>query len=234
MRSRYLLSTLSALSLLLSVVSGCPGPDCEAAHDASPAPVYLATTKPCDVCHHGADQPPQRAVSTITSHRCASKSIVPYTSGSSTFWLSTPSCPSQTTVTSWMPQSDTCAAPQSGGLATKTLPAVTFTSYASGSPPATVFLPASTPSPITHTTILPGSCVPSEIYHPGSTYWGTATQFTTVTSTIVKTESYPGPTVNNTLPGSTQVVTYTRPGETIVTTLSESARTITLTTGMDL
>jgi hypothetical protein len=234
MRSRYLLSTLSALSLLLFVVSGCPGPDCEAAHDASPAPVYLATTKPCDVCHHGADQPPQRAVSTITSHRCASKSIVPYTSGSSTFWLSTPSCPSQTTVTSWMPQSDTCAAPQSGGLATKTLPAVTFTSYASGSLPATVFLPASTPSPITHTTILPGSCVPSEIYHPGSTYWGTATQFTTVTSTIVKTESYPGPTVNNTLPGSTQVVTYTRPGETIVTTLSESARTITLTTGMDL
>jgi hypothetical protein len=234
MRSRYLLSTLSALSLLLFVVSGCPGPDCEAAHDASPAPVYLATTKPCDVCHHGADQPPQRAVSTITSHRCASKSIVPYTSGSSTFWLSTPSCPSQTTVTSWMPQSDTCAAPQSGGLATKTHPAVTFTSYASGSPPATVFLPASTPSPITHTTILPGSCVPSEIYHPGSTYWGTATQFTTVTSTIVKTESYPGPTVNNTLPGSTQVVTYTRPGETIVTTLSESARTITLTMGMDL
>jgi hypothetical protein len=234
MLSRYLLSTLSALSLLLSIVSGCPGPDCEAAHDESPAPVYLISIKPCDECHQGADQSPQRAVSTITYHRCASKSIVPYTSGSSTFWLSTPSCPSQTTVTSWMPQSDTCAAPQSGGLATKTLPAVTFTSYAPGSPPATVFLPASTPSPITHTTILSGSCVPSEIYHPGSTYWGTATQLTTVTSTIVKTESYPGPTVNNTLPASTQVVTYTRPGETIVTTLSESARTITLTTGMDL
>jgi hypothetical protein len=32
----------------------------------------------CDGCHHGAVQTPQRPVSTITSHRCASASIVPY------------------------------------------------------------------------------------------------------------------------------------------------------------
>jgi hypothetical protein len=223
MLSRYLLSTLLALSLLLFTVSGCPGPDCVGAYDASAASIR----------YNGEDQQIQRPVSTITSSRCTSKSAVPYTSGSSTFWLPTPSCPVQTTVTSWVPQSDTCAAPQSGGLATTTLPAVTYTSYASGSPPATVFLPASTLSAITYTTILSGSCLPNETYHPGSTFWGTATQFTTVTSTIVRTESYPGPTVVNTIPGSTQVVTYTRPGETIVTTLPGSARTITLTTGMD-
>jgi hypothetical protein len=223
MLSRYLLSTLSALSLLLSIVSGCPGPDCEGSYDASAASIR----------YHGADEQIQRPVSTITSSRCTSKSAVPYTSGSSTFWPPTPSCSVQTTVTSWVPQSDTCAAPQSGGLATTTLPAVTHTSYASGSPPATVFLPASTPSPITYTTILSGSCLSNETYHPGSTYWATATQFTTVTSTIVRNESYPGPTVVNTIPGSTQVITYTLPGETVVTTLPESARTITLTTGMD-
>jgi hypothetical protein len=204
MPSRYLLSTLSALSLLLFTVSGCP--DCVGAYDASAASIR----------YHGEDQQIQRPVSTITSSRCTSKSAVPYTSGSSTFWLPTPSCPVQTTVTSWVPQSDTCAAPQSGGLAT-----------------TTVFLPASTLSPIIYTTSLSGSCLPSDVYHPGSTYWGTATQFTTVTSTTVRNESYPGPTVVKTIPGSTQVVTYTRPGETVVTTLPESARTTTFTTGMD-
>ena len=232
MLSKYIPSSLLVLSLLLPTAIGCPGPDCVA--NESTAVVPFTTTKPCDGCHHGAMQLPRRPVSTITSHRCDSKSIVPYTSGSSTFWLSTPGCPSQTTVTSWIPPSDTCAAPQSGGLATRTLPAVTYTSYASGSPPATVFLPASTPSPVTHTTVLSGSCLPSEIYHPGSTFWGTATRYTTLTSTIVETETLQGPTIVDTLPGSTQVVTYTRPGETVVTTLPESARTITLTTGINL
>jgi hypothetical protein len=211
MLSRYLLSTLSALSLLLSIVSACPGPDCVGTYDASAASIH----------YHGADEQIQRPVSTITSSRCTSKSAVPYTPGSSTFWLPTPSCPVQTTVTSWVPQSDTCAAPQSGGLATLTLPAVTFTSYASGSPPATVFLPASTLSPTTYTTILSGSCLPNETYHQGSTYWATATQFTTVTSTIVRNESYPGPTV----PGPIQTIVSTQAGSTIVLTQTEPGST---------
>lgn len=163
----------------------------------------------------------QRPVSTITSSRCTSKSAVPYTSWSSTFWLPKLSCPVQTTMTSWVPQSETCAAPQSGGLATTTLPAVTFTPYASGSPPATVFLPASTLSTTTYTTILSGSCLPNETYHPGSTYWATVTQFTTVTSTIVRNESYPGPTV----PGPIQTIVSTQVGYTIILTQTEPGST---------
>jgi hypothetical protein len=216
---RRLITTLSALSILatlasVTLASGCPGPDCLAVNQARQAPVYVTTTKPCDGCHHEPTSPRQQSIITITSRRCTTSSIVPYTSGSSTFWLSTPRCPSQPTVTSWMPQNDTCAAPQSAGQATTTLP------------------------PITFTTVLPGSCSPSEIFHPGSTVWGTVTQLTTVTSTIVQTSieysvsraSYPGPTIVSTLPGSTQVITYTRPGETLIFTPSASLRTVTWTT----
>jgi hypothetical protein len=170
--------------------------------------------------------------------------VVPYTSGSSTFWISTPSCPSQPTVTSWMSTNGTCAAPQSGNLITTTLPAytvtqpVTYTSYATESPPATITLSANTLPPITYTTVLPGSCSPSEVFFPGSTILGTATQLTTITSTIVQTAteysisraSYPGPMVVRTLPGSTQVITYTRPGETLVFTPYASLQIVTLTT----
>lgn len=212
--SRRLISTLSTLSILTALAFGCPGPDCLAINQARQAPVYITTTKPCDGCHHEPTSPHQQSVVTITSRQCTSKSVVPYTSGSSTFWLSTPSCPSQPTVTSWMTQNGTCAAPQSAGRATTTLAAVTYT------------------------TVLPGSCAPSEIYYPGSTIWGTATQLTTITSTIVQTAtqysvsnaSYPGPTIVSTLPGSTQVITYTRPGETLVFTPPASLQTVTLTT----
>jgi hypothetical protein len=209
-----LITTLSALLILTALASGCPGPDCLAINQARQAPVYITTTKPCDGCHHEPTSPRQQSVITITSSKCTSSSVVPYTSGTSTFWFSTPSCPSQPTVTSWMSQNGTCAAPQSAGRATTTLP------------------------PITYTTVLPGSCSPSEIYYPGSTIWGTATQLTTITSTIVQTSieysvssaSYPGPTIVSTLPGSTQVITYTRPGETLIFTPPASLQTVTWTT----
>ena len=158
--SRRLISTLSTLSILATLTLGCPGPDCLAINQARQAPVYVTTTRPCDGCHHDSTSPARQSIITITSRQCTSKSIVPYTSGSSIFWLSTPSCPSQPTVTSWMPQNGTCAAPRSAGQATTTLPPVTFT------------------------TVLPGSCSPSEIHYPGSTIWGTATHLTTITSTI--------------------------------------------------
>jgi hypothetical protein len=237
-------STLSALLIFTTLAFGCPGPDCLAINKARQVPIYVTSTKPCDECHHEPTSPLTRPVVTITSHQCASRSVVPYTSGSSTFWVSTPSCPSQPTVTSWMSTNGTCAAPQSGNLITTTLPAytvtqpVTYTSYATGSPPATVNLPPSTLPPITYTTVLPGSCSPSEVFFPGSTIWGTATQLTTITSTIVQTateysvshESYFGPTVVSTLPGSNQVITYTRPGETLFFTPSASLQIVTLTT----
>jgi hypothetical protein len=208
---RRLISTLSALSILTALAFGCPGPDCLATNQARQAPVYITATKPCDGCHHEPTSPHQQSVITITSRTCSSNSIVPYTSGSSTFWLSTPSCPSAPTVTSWMPQNATCAAPQSAGQATKTLPAVTYT------------------------TVLPESCSPSEIRYPGSTIWGTTTYLTTITSTIVQTSteysisqaSYPGPTIVSTLPGSTQVITYTRTGETLIFTPPASLQTVT-------
>lgn len=185
-----LVSTLFTLLILTTLAFGCPGPDCLATDRARQASAYVTTTKPCDGCHHEPTSPPQRPVITITSRQCATRSILPYTSGSSTFWLSTPSCPLQPTVTSWIPRNGTCP--------------------------------------------LPGSCSPA----PGATFWGTATQLTTVTSTIVQTSTeysvshalYPGPTVVSTLPGSTQVITYTRPGETLVFTPSASLQTITLTT----
>jgi hypothetical protein len=237
-------STLSALLIFTTLAFGCPGPDCLATNRARQAPVYVTSTEPCDECHHEPTSPAQRPVVTISSYQCSTRSVVPYTSGYSTFWVSTPTCPSQPTVTSWMTTNGTCAAPQSGNLVTTTLPAytvtrpVTYTSYATGSPPATVTLPASTLPPITYTTVLAGSCSPSEVYFPGSMIWGTATQLTTITSTIVQTAteysisraSYPGPTVVSTLPGSTQVITYTRPGETLVFTPSASVQIVTLTT----
>lgn len=111
--SRRLISTLSTLSILTALAFGCPGLDCLAINQARQAPVYITTTKPCDGCHHEPTSPHQQSITTITSRQCSSKSAVPYTSGSSTFWLSTPSCPSQPTVTSWMTQNGTCAAPQS-------------------------------------------------------------------------------------------------------------------------
>lgn len=193
--SRRLISALSTLSVLTAIAFGCPGPDCLATNQARQAPVYVTTTKPCDGCHHEPTSSHQQSVITITSRQCSTKSVVPYTSGSSTFWLSTPSCPSQPTVTSWMTQDGTCVVPQSVGRTTTTLAAIAYT------------------------TVLPGSCSPSEIYYPGSTVWGTATQLTTITSTIVQTAteysishaSYPGPTVVSMLPGSTQVITYTHP-----------------------
>jgi hypothetical protein len=203
--------TLSALLIFTTLAFGCPGPDCLATNRARQAPVYVTGTKPCDECHHEPTSPAQRPVITITSHQCASRSVVPYTSASSTFWVSTPSCPSQPTVTSWMSANGTCAAPQSGNLVTTTLPAytvtrpITYTSYVTGSPPATITLPASTLPPITYTTVLPGSCTPIEVYSPGSA-------------------------VVSTLPGSTQVITYTRPGETLVFMPSDSLRVVTLTT----
>lgn len=212
--SRRLILTLSTLFILIALAFGCPGPDCLAVNQARQAPVYITTTKPCDGCHHEPTSPRQQSVITITSRQCTSKSLVPYTSGSATFLLSTPNCPSQPTVTSWMTQSGTCPTPQSAGRATETLP------------------------PVTYTTVLPGSCSPSEIHYPGSTIWGTATYLTTITSTIVQTStehsishaSYPGPTIVSTLPGSTQVITYTRPGETLVFTPPASLQTVTFTT----
>ena len=212
--SKRLVVTLSTLLSLTALVFGCPGPDCLAINQARQAPAYITSTEPCDQCHHEPTSPRQQSVITITSRQCTSKSIVPYTSGSSTFWLSSPSCPSQPTVTSWMSQNGTCAAAQSAGRATTTLPAVTYT------------------------TVLPESCSPSEIHYPGSTIWGTATQLTTITSTIVQTSteysvshaSYPGPTIVSTLPGSTQVITYTRPGETLVFTPPAYLQIVTWTT----
>ena len=153
--SRRLISALSTLSVLAAIAFGCPGPDCLAINQARQAPVYITITKPCDGCHHEPTSPHQQPVITITSRQCSSKSVVPYTSGSSTFWLSTPSCPSQPTVTSWMTQDGTCVAPQSAGRATTTLAAITYT------------------------TVLPGSGSPSEIYYPSSTVWGTATTIRT-------------------------------------------------------
>lgn len=76
--------------------------------------------------HHVPTSPHQKFVITITSRQCSSDSVVPCTSGSSTFWPSTSSCPSQPTVTSWMTRDGTCAAPQSAGRATEALPPITY------------------------------------------------------------------------------------------------------------
>lgn len=190
---------LSILYLLLSTSQACPGPDCEETYNAPPNAAYITTTERCtgpDGCYREPTPPPQHPVVTITSHRCASKSIVPYTSSSSTFWLSSVTCSTLSAVTSWLAPNDTCIAPQSCGSASTiyqnvTLPAstalsvttvkwpITHTVFASGSAPATVTLPASTLPQATETTILQGSCAPNEIFHPASTVYGITTELTT-------------------------------------------------------
>lgn len=129
--SRHLLLALSTLYSFLTISHACPGPDCAEPHDQPLNAVYLTTTKPCMGCHHASSLPLQHPIITIMSHKCASQSVVPYTSGSSTYWVSSASCPRLPAVTSWIPANEICIAPQSCGPASTiyenvTLPASSY------------------------------------------------------------------------------------------------------------
>lgn len=177
---------LSALCLLFfsALVEACP--ECEAMGMIGYAPYAVTTTIPCHNCHH--DQPtspPQPPAITLTEHKCSSRTITPYTSGTATYLVS--SC-TPTTITAWTTQNATCPGPVQASATTVyqniTQPAlvstvlryvnitvpVTYTSYASGSPPATVTLPASTAWQYT---------VRETSYPVLSTVLGTTTQLTT-------------------------------------------------------
>lgn len=247
-----LVSTLSTLLILTTLVFACPGPDCLATDRARQAPVYITTTKPCHgaICHHEPTSPPQRPVITITSHRCATKSIIPYTSGSSTFWLSTPSCPLQPTVTSWMPRSGTCPLPV-WGTATHLTTIIstivqTSTEYS--------IAHASYPGPTVVST-LPGSTQVITYTRPGETLvftpsaslqtitlttdGATMTQTqaaSSVTYTSIQAPSYytvttsiDALTLTTVLAAPTQVVTESLPGQTVVITRTLPAVTQYLT-----
>lgn len=167
---------LSALCLLFSsaLVEACA--ECEEKGMIGVIPFAITSTVPCHDCHHQQTSPPNSPVITVTSHKCASRTVTPYTSGTSTFWVSSSSCP--------VPQSPICPAPVQASATTVfrnitqppllstilryvnvTIP-ITYTSYATGSPPATVTLPASTAIRETSYPVL-------------STVIGTATQLTT-------------------------------------------------------
>ncbi|KAK0278633.1 hypothetical protein LTR35_004332 [Friedmanniomyces endolithicus] len=203
-----------ALFCFLSHVTATAAPclECEEGMEM-PAPVIVTTTEPCCECGECEEMPmttPAVFISTVSV--CAAttpqSSIIPYTSGSSTYWISScvPSTlwytPSATTM--WYTQNAsvlTCAPETSVVYSTTTAPG-------SGSclPPSTITLPATTS---TASTIIYSN--------------GTAPPAQTVT--VISTQGY------TTEVDFTSDVYTTLPGLTVTGSTTVISTTTSLTTG---
>ncbi|KAK5163928.1 uncharacterized protein LTR77_010323 [Saxophila tyrrhenica] len=177
--SFFFLAFFSPISLASAVPDALPCPECEdeppvpvqlepcheCEHMHPPPPVYVTTTEDCDECEHNHPKTtPFVFTSTISTCRrqTTSHSFTPYTSGSSTFFLS--SC-KPTTLTKTQhracetPSPSTITAP--GSISTKTLfgngTAVTITSYRNNTAPANTITVVSTKWQPGKTTTIAGS-----------------------------------------------------------------------------
>lgn len=123
---------LAFAPIVCASAAPCPGPDCE----KGPVPVYTTTTKPCDECEH------EKPTSTCTTQR----TVIPYTSGSSTFYIHTTTLTEHATCETTPPQyceNKTKTVYQNGtGVAPAEVSTVsltqTITSWKKGPAPATV------------------------------------------------------------------------------------------------
>ncbi|KAK0265837.1 hypothetical protein LTS09_001074 [Friedmanniomyces endolithicus] len=225
-----------ALFCFLSHVAATAAPcvECEEGMEM-PAPVIITTTEPCCECGECEEMPmttPAVFISTVSV--CAAttpqSSIIPYTSGSSTYWVSScvPSTlwytPSATTM--WYTQNAsalTCAPETSVVYSTTTAPG-------SGSclPPSTITLPATTSTAST-TIYSNGTAPPAQ------------TVVTTAVSTVFSYRSGTAPpaqtiTVTSTQGYTTEVdftsdVYTTLPGVTVTGSTTVISTTTSLTTG---
>ncbi|TKA73603.1 hypothetical protein B0A55_05715 [Friedmanniomyces simplex] len=235
-----LIAAWLALFCFLSHVAAtaAPCPECEEGMEMPP-PVIITATEPCCECGECEDMPmttPAVFVSTVSV--CAAttvqSSIIPYTFGSSTFWISScvPSTlwytPSATTL--WYTQNATAPTCAPATSVTITLPATTSiastTIYANGSAP-----PAQT---IVSTAV-------SMVYQSGTPPPAQTATYTTV-STVYSYESGTPPLAQTVTVISTQGYTSeldftsqiytTLPGVTVTgsTTIVSTTTSLTTTT----
>ena len=153
------MSVVTALSFAFLLVFS-PLTSVSAAPEAKPPPVYVTTTEPCDECEY--EQPTQ--VHTVSTSTCTtSRSVIPYTSGSATYYITTKTLTEQATCetspqgygetetvtsTKTMYGNNTNVAPVGISTIQVTVPTTeteTVTSWKRGKPPATVTLVSTQP-----------------------------------------------------------------------------------------
>lgn len=130
------MSVVTALSLAFLLIfsplisaSAIACPECE---EGQPPPVYVTKTEPCDECEHEKPTPyvPSALTSTISTCR-SRRSVIPYTSGSSTFYISTTTLTEQGTCKTHTKQG-TCETVTAAGSTLTTTSVRTATVYKNG------------------------------------------------------------------------------------------------------